>query len=383
MFASYVELPFYPGPVTLHPAAAEALRRDYGPPRFGTEYLQLYKATCGMLRRFAGTEHEVVLPTGEGMVALWGAMKSVLKPGDMVLSVGTGVFGDGFADMAAAMGCRAEKISLPYDSTIDERALELVDAAIRRVRPVLLTAVHCETPSGTLNPLEALGCLKAEHGVPLFAVDAVASLGGARVEADAWHVDMLLGGSQKCFGCPADMSMVAVSDAAWARMAEVGYQGYDALLPFHGAEADAMRFPYTPNWFGVAALHAAASAMLDEGLEQIFTRHEAVGQQCREGLARIGLKLWTRPEAVNSPTVTAACVPEGVEWPVWRDELARRGLVVGGSLGPMAGRVFRLGHMGPQADAARMERALCVMREALAYLRAQHVASPVQPVFRA
>ena len=90
MFASYVELPFYPGPVTLHPAAAEALRRDYGPPRFGTEYLQLYKATCGMLRRFAGTEHEVVLPTGEGMVALWGAMKSVLKPGDMVLSVGTG-----------------------------------------------------------------------------------------------------------------------------------------------------------------------------------------------------------------------------------------------------------------------------------------------------
>ena len=127
MFTPYARLPFYPGPVTLHPAAAEALRRDYGPPRFGTEYLELYRDVCGMLRRFAGTAHEVVLPTGEGMVALWGAMKSVLRPGDTVLSVGTGVFGDGFADMAAAMGCRAEKISLPYDSTIDENALNLVD----------------------------------------------------------------------------------------------------------------------------------------------------------------------------------------------------------------------------------------------------------------
>ncbi len=366
MFTPYARLPFYPGPVTLHPAAAEALRRDYGPPRFGTEYLELYRDVCGMLRRFAGTAHEVVLPTGEGMVALWGAMKSVLRPGDTVLSVGTGVFGDGFADMAAAMGCRAEKISLPYDSTIDENALNLVDEAIRRVRPVLLTAVHCETPSGTLNPLEGLGRLKAERGVPLFAVDAVASLGGARVEADAWHADLLLGGSQKCFGCPADMSMVAVSEAAWARMAEVGYQGYDALLPFHGAEQDAMRFPYTPNWFGVAALYAAASSMLEEGLDELFARHEAVGRQCREGLARIGLKLWPRPGAVNSPTVTAVRVPEGVDWPVWRDSLARRGLVVGGSLGPMAGRVFRLGHMGPQADAARMDMALDVMLEVLA-----------------
>lgn len=112
---------FIPGPVTLHPAAAEALRRDYGPPRFGTEYLNLYRETCAMLKRFAGTKNEFVLPTGEGMVALWGALKSVLKPGDTVLSVGTGVFGDGFADMAEALGCRAEKISLPYDSTIDDK----------------------------------------------------------------------------------------------------------------------------------------------------------------------------------------------------------------------------------------------------------------------
>lgn len=370
MFTPYVELPFYPGPVTLHPAAAEALRRDYGPPRFGTEYLNLYRETCAMLKRFAGTKNEFVLPTGEGMVALWGALKSVLKPGDTVLSVGTGVFGDGFADMAEALGCRAEKISLPYDSTIDDKALTLVDEAIRRVHPVLITAVHCETPSGTLNPLGELGRLKAERGVPLFVVDAVASLGGALVEADAWHVDILLGGSQKCFGCPADMSMLAVSEAAWARMKEVGYQGYDALLPFHLAEEDAMRFPYTPNWFGVAALHAAASAMLEDGLDRTFARHVAVGKQCREGVAAVGLKLWPRPDAVNSPTVTAVRVPEAVEWPLWRDELARRGLVVGGSLGPLAGKVFRLGHMGPQADAGRMSRAVEVMRESLAALRA-------------
>jgi len=258
-----------------------------------------------------------------------------------------------------------EKISLPYDSTISTADLDRIDSAIRRVRPILITAVHCETPSGTLNPLEGLGKLKKDRDVPLLVVDAVASLGGTPVLADDWNVDILLAGSQKCLSCPADMSILAVSDAAWTRMAEIGYHGYESLLPFRGAAQDPTLFPCTPNWPGVAALSAACNAVMDEGLKHVFARHNAVADQCRKGLARLGIALWTSPEAVNSPTVTAARIPQGFTWPEWRDALAQHGLVVGGSLGPMNGTVFRLGHMGTQADADRMDCALAVMEKVM------------------
>lgn len=365
-FKPYTAMPFYPGPVSVHPAVASVLAKDYAPPRMGTEYLELYRSVRTRLQKVLGTKHDIIIGTGEGMLVLWGALKSLLKPGDVVLSVGTGVFGDGFADMAEILGCRAVRISEPYDSTITTSTLERVREAIRIHRPLLMTAVHCETPSGTLNPLEELGRLKDEMGVPFFVVDAVASAGGAPVEADAWHADCVLGGSQKCLSCPPDMSFMSVSDAAWERVREVGYAGYDAVKPFDGAAEDVMRHPYTPNWWGMAALDAALRALEQEGLEQAFARHDAVARQCRAGLAAIGIPLWTAPDAVNSPTVTAARIPEGWSWPEWRSALAAEGLVVGGSLGPLSGKVFRLGHMGTQADAGRMAMALDTMKKVLA-----------------
>lgn len=362
----YAPMPFYPGPVSLHPAAARALARDYAPPRMGTEYLDCYMSVRSRLQTVLDTQEDVLIGTGEGMLVLWGALKSLLKPGDLVLSVGTGVFGDGFADMARAIGCRAVNISEPYDRTITESTLQRVEEAVRKEKPVLITAVHCETPSGTLNPIEALGALKKDLGVPFLVVDAVASAGGAPVHADAWHADCVLGGSQKCLSCPPDMSFMSVSAAAWERIADVGYAGYDALVPFHKAWEDPMRFPYTPNWWGVAAMDATLHAMEEEGWEAVFARHEAVARQCREGLTRTGIELWPAPGAVSAPTVTAARIPAGWTWQEWRTALADKGLYVGGSLGPLNGKVFRIGHMGTQADASRMASALDVMEQVLA-----------------
>ena len=352
---SYAPIPMVPGPVALHEDVIAVLGRDYGSGQVESDFMCLYDATSRSLARLMGTTNDVVLMTGEGMLALWGALKSCLKPGDPVVTVGTGVFGDGVADMAASFGCVVEKVSLPYDSTIDD--LSIIEDAIRRVKPVMLTAVHCETPSGTLNPLASLGKLKKDLGVPLFYVDAVASLGGAPVHMDEWNVDLLLGGSQKCLSCPPSMSMVGVSDAAWARMEEVQYQGYESILPFRTVRTDG-RCPYTPNWHGVAALHAGAQAIFKEGTQAAFARHEAVAARCREGLAELGVKLWTAPDAVNAPTVTAAMIPDGYTWPEWKEALRRHGLICTGSFGPMAGKVFRLGHMGTQAQPYLMEQAL-------------------------
>lgn len=364
-FMPYAPMPFYPGPVSLHPRAAQALSRDYAPPRMGTEYLKLYMSVRTRLQTLLGTKEDVLIGTGEGMLALWGALKSLLKEGDTVLCVGTGVFGDGFADMAKTLGCKTVLISQPYNSTITSSTLEKVKDAIREHKPVLITAVHCETPSGTLNPLEELGALKKDMGVPFFVVDAVASVGGTPVCADLWHADCVLGGSQKCLSCPPDMSFMSVSKAAWERARQVNYTGYDAIKPFDNAIEDVMRFPYTPNWWGVAALDASIAALEEEGLENVFARHESVARACREGAEKLGLTLWPEQGAVCSPTVTAIRVPQEYTCASWRQKLAQRGLYVGGSLGPLADKVFRMGHMGTQANMEKLHAALAVMKDVL------------------
>lgn len=366
---SYISTPMVPGPVSLHPNVLNAMSKDYPSGQIDDAFLPLYAQTGDALRRLMQSRHDVVLMTGEGMLALWGALKSTLRAGDRVLSVGTGVFGDGIGDMAASIGCEVCKISLPYDETIGN--LDAIEEAIARFKPKMLTAVHCETPSGTLNPLAELGALRRAMDVPLFYVDAVASLGGAPVDVDGWGVDLLLGGSQKCLSAPPSMSIVGVSDVAWDCMEEVGYAGYDAIAPFRTVQADG-RCPYTPYWHGVAALYAATQAIEEEGVEAVFARHAAVAKQCRDGLAELGISLWTAPDAVNSPTVTAAMIPNGIDWPTWRDALLQRGLAVAGSFGPMAGRVFRLGHMGTQANAEQMRVALECIADALTALRFEH-----------
>lgn len=359
---SYAPIPMVPGPVALHPEVVRAMGQDYGSGQVESDFMGLYHATSRNLARLMGTRNDVPLMTGEGMLALWGALKSCLRAGDTVVAVGTGVFGDGVGDMAKSLGCKVEAVSLPYNSTIGE--LGKIEEAVRRVKPVMITATHCETPSGTLNPLAELGKLKKDLGVPLFYVDAVASVGGVPVLADEWHVDLMLGGSQKCLSAPPSMSFLGVSDAAWARMAEVNYQGYDSILPFRTVREDG-RCPYTPYWHGVASLHAATQVLFEEGMENVFARHEAAGTRCRQGLARLGIPLWTAPDAVNSPTVTAAMIPNGLTWEAWKARLRARGLICTGSFGPMAGKVFRLGHMGTQAQLHLVDEALEAIADAL------------------
>lgn len=362
---SYAPIPMLPGPVTVPEAILAAMSKDYGSGQVEADFLALYETVGAKLARLLGTSNNVVLMTGEGMLALWAALKSCVKTGDAVVSVGTGVFGDGIGDMAASLGCRVEKISLPYNSTIGmDDSLEQIERAIKRVRPVMLTAVHCETPSGTMNPLAALGAIKKDLGVPLFYVDAVASAGGEAVYGDAWNIDLLLTGSQKCLSAPPSMSMIAVSKTAWDVMAAVQYQGYDSILPFRTVQADG-RCPYTPYWHGVAALHAALERIEQEGPDAVYRRHESVARQCKEGLQGLGIELFPAPGAVAASTVTAAMVPPGFDWPTWQQALRARGLIVAGSFGPMAGKVFRLGHMGSQADPDLVKKALAAMEDAL------------------
>lgn len=351
-------IPMVPGPVKAHPAVLQAYRVDYGSADLEKEYIELYTQTEANLKRILRTRNSVVIFLGEGMMALWGALKSCLLPGDRVLAIGTGVYGYGIGDMAAGLGAEVRRVGLPYNETLSD--LTEVRKAVSEFKPKMITVVHCETPSGTLNPIDGLGRLKQEMGVPLLYVDAVSSIGGAPVLPDDWHIDLCLGGAQKCLSALPDTCFLSVSDRAWEVVAEVDYIGYDAIKPFKTAVARHY-FPYTPGWQATAGLNAGAEAILIEGLEACFKRHADVAAYCRTRLVEAGYTLFPGPNAVPSPTVTAVNVPGSISWEEFDRRLRRRGLVAGGSYGPIAGKVFRLGHMGTQADLTLIDQALKVL----------------------
>ena len=347
-----------PGPVKVPEEILAAYQINYGSGDLETEFLELYNKTETNLKKIFGTQNRITIQSGEGMLALWGALKSCIVPGDRVLSVATGVFGYGIGELAKSIGAEVMTVGFEYNQTISD--WDRIEQAIVEFKPKMITVVHCETPSGTLNPIAELGRLKAKHGVPLLYMDSVASAGGAPVETDQWHVDLALGGSQKCLSVPPSMSYVAISEKAWEIINEVNYPGYDALKPFQTAQEN-FYFPYTPNWSGVAATYAATELLLKEGLENSFARHAEIAAYCRKELERIGLELFPEPGAVSSPTVTAVNIPEGITWDDLNARFRKQGLVVGGSFGPLYGKVFRIGHMGSQANLELVKQALSVV----------------------
>jgi len=231
-------------------------------------------------------------------------------------------------------------------------------------KPKMITVVHCETPSGTLNPIAELGRVKKELGVPLLYADAVASIGGTPVLTDEWNIDLCLGGSQKCLSSLPDLAFLSVSQAAWEIIDQVDYHGYSALKPFRTAQAEHY-FPCPPNWHAVAGLNAGVQLILNDGLANSFARHEEAAQLCRDKIRETGLTLFPASDAIPAPTVTAVKVPQGISWPEFDAKLRREGLVVAGSYGPLTDKVFRLGHMGTQADKDLVDQAVDVIKKAL------------------
>ena len=351
-----------PGPTQVRGNVLAARALPCTNPDLDPDFFTFYKETCELISSLLHTGNQTLILDGEGILGLEAACASLTEPGDRVLVLSTGLFGSGMADMARAIGCEARTVEYGYDETLKD--FGRIEEAIREFRPKMITMVQNETPSGTMNPVAEVGELKVKYGVPLLYVDAVSGIGGSDVRTDEWHVDFCLGGSQKCLSAPASMSFLAVSEEAWGIVEEVGYAGYDALLPFRTAVRDAY-FPYTPYWQGTAQLYKACRLLLEEGLEHVVARHERVAAYCRERVREMGLRLYPAEGAVASPTVTAVYVPEGMAWKELDARLRQEGVAMGGNYGCLAGKVFRIGHMGTQANLNRVKEALDVLEVAV------------------
>jgi aspartate aminotransferase-like enzyme len=322
----------------------------------------------------------VVLMSGEGMLALWSALKSTIVTGQSeVLVVDHGLFGDGLASMARQCGAaRVYTLEMSWQcAPTAETVCDVVRLLGEHADIDLVVAVHCETPSGTLNAhLGDIG-KAARDADALFLVDFVSSSFGTDVQVDAWHIDVGMSASQKVLGSLPDTSILTVSERAWRRIECVGYAGYDALAPWRkccsaataapsSGDDERIVYPYTQNWSAVAALERALTALDAEGKQSVFERHERVAARCRQRLVdECGLQLYA--EHSFSPTVTAVHVPVDR---ITFDELARRlcdqhRIRIAGNYGPLANKVFRIGHMGTQATDKHIDALINALKSVL------------------
>ncbi|MGH3237132.1 MAG: pyridoxal-phosphate-dependent aminotransferase family protein [Streptosporangiaceae bacterium] len=315
-------------------------------PAFGA----LYQETVELLRQAFGTGPSPVILQGEAVVGLEAATASLIGSGDVVLNLVSGMYGRGYGGWARRYAREVIEIEVPSDSAVP--AASVAEALRARADITVVSVVHCETPSGTVNDLDAIAAVVAEHGA-LLIVDAVASFGGMRCDFTSWQADLVVVAPQKCLGGPPGLSLLHVSEAAWAHMSAnpAAPRGSAlSILDWRDAHLADRPFPFTPSVTDIYGLRACLEQYLAEGAEAVRRRHRVAARAARAGAEALGLTLWAREPAIRSDTVTAVRAPAGIdEREVRAHARAESGVMLSGGQGELAGTVLQIGHMGPAA----------------------------------
>lgn len=350
-----------PGPTPLPDEVLDAMHRPMISHR-GGEFRDLMRDVTERLRFCFQTEGDVLVFPGAGTGGLEAAIANLFSPGDEVLAVTVGAFGDRFAEIAARFGLRVTRVVSPWGQAADLDALREALAAAPGAKGVLLT--HNETSTGVQNDVEAVARLLDEHAAahgtrPLLVVDAISSMGAVDIPADRWGIDVAVTASQKAWMAPPGLTMLSVGPRAWEAARH-------ATLPrFYWDFAEARRWldrwetPYTPAVSLLFGLQASLRLLMEEGLPDVFARHERLRDTIRRGATNLGYTPFA-PDEVASRTVTALVPPEGTTATQVIASLKREGIIVAGGQGPLECKIVRVGHMG-FAGERDMEEVLAAM----------------------
>lgn len=313
-------------------------------------FLEEFRRVESLLRRVFQTEHDVVIMQGEAVLALEAAAASLIRPGDTVLNLVSGVFGAGYSGWIERYGGTVVELRVPYDDAIDPDDVRQVLDQHPEIRT--LAAVHCETPSGTMNPIREICTIAHEHDV-LTIVDTVSGLGAENLSPEQWGIDIAVAGPQKCLGGVPGLSLVAISPRAWDVMETVVHPlrgSFLSLLDWKTTWIEQGRFPYTPSVADVHALESTLELAVAEGMDAMAVRHQRIAEAARRAVQAMGLRLWPVREEIAAPGCTAIHIPEDMPADTIIDTMrARYGVMISGGYGELAGKLVRLGHMGMAA----------------------------------
>ncbi len=354
------------GPVDAYPEVLRAMGAtvlyDYDP-----AFQAHYEAVARKAQEAMGTADVPVILQGEPVLGLEAAAASLIAKEDVVLNLASGVYGKGFGYWAARYAARVDEIEVAYDDCIDPEA---VRAHLEAHPETAVVAVcHHDTPSGTLNDIDAIGAVVAEAGA-LLIVDAVSSWGGMETSPDACKAGIYVTGPNKCLGCPPGLTLAAVSEAAWAKMeanADAPFASMLSITDWKIAWKATEPFPFTPSVAEINGLGAALDRYLDEGPAAVWARHALTAAATRDGVRAMGIEIWPAREAIASPTCTAVKMPAGLDAaPVIAAARARYGVSLSAGRGETLGKLIRIGHMGPTAQPMFAHVAVAALGGALA-----------------
>jgi aspartate aminotransferase-like enzyme len=296
------------------------------------------------MKPFFGTTSDIAMITTAGTGGLEAAVVNTLSPGDRVLGVSIGSFGDRFAKIARTYGADVTKIEVEWGQAADPAVLREHLQRDSSYRAVLLT--HNETSTGVMNPIPELAAVIRElTPEALILVDSVSGLGAVPFEMDAWGVDVVVTGSQKAWMAAPGLAMIAASPRAWTAMETATMPRFYLDLRLHRDSHAGGETPWTPAIAVVAQVDEGIRLMTAEGADAVFARHEACAAASRAGLGALGFALFA-DQRYASRTVTAAIVPDDLDWKAFNGGLKRRGVVLAGGQGKLTGKIFRLGHLG-------------------------------------
>jgi serine---pyruvate transaminase len=330
-----------PGPTPVPPEVLQALAEPVIHHR-SPDFAAVFEVAQERLREVFRTEHEVLLFTSSGTGAFESAIVNLLSPGQRVLAVSQGEFGERWQAMARAFGCEVAPLAYAWGES--PRPDDLRDSLAESGADTVLL-VHSETSTGVVCDLEPLLAVCADAGA-LSVVDAVSSLGAVPLETDAWGADVVVTGSQKALMTPPGLAFAAVSERAWERTTTATLPRFywDWARPRRAQAKGSTAF--TPATSIVVALVEALGLALENGLEAAFERHRALGRACRAGVKAIGLELYS-PDDDSAAVLTGALTPDGVDAVALRLALRdRHGITIAGGHGDLVSCLFRIGHIG-------------------------------------
>ena len=332
-----------PGPTAL-PASVRAAGARQMINHRGPEFAEMLARILDGMKPYFGTTNDIAMLSCAGSGGLEAAVVNTLSPGDRVVGVSIGSFGDRFAKIAKTYGADVTKVEAEWGYAAAADEVREVLRATPDAKAVLLT--HNETSTGVMNPIADLaGAIRAETPDALILVDSVSGLGAVPFEMDAWGVDVVVTGSQKAWMAAPGLAMIAASARAWDAMETATMPRFYLDLRGHRDSHANGQTPWTPAIAVVYQVDEGLRLMGLEGKDAVFARHEACAAASRAGLAALGFELFADP-SVASRTVTAANVPDDLDWKAFNTEVKRRGVVLAGGQGKLTGKIFRLGHLG-------------------------------------
>ena len=333
---------FTPGPTPVPPEVLAKLAEPIVHHR-GPDYRLVFEEVLERLKAVFRTSSDVLLFTASGTGAMESAVANLCSPGQRVVVVSAGNFGERWISLAEAYDCDVTALRYEWGETpsADDLAAKLDEAG--GARAVFLT--HSETSTGVVADVQALAAAARPSGAHV-VVDAVSSLGAVPLETDAWGIDVVCAGSQKALMTPPGLAMVSVSDAVWAPQGPSASPRYYFDWERTRKAQAKVDSAFTPAVSLVAALNVALGLLLEQGLDAAFERHLRLGRACREGAKAMGLELFS-PDEDRSAVVTAIRAPAGVD----SSELVlalrdRFGVTLADGQGALKGKIFRIGHIG-------------------------------------